>query len=77
MQYSNIKVGDHVDSVKKPTINYRVLSIGAGWVNVQCMWIKKLAYNVRAKSLVSHDDTVRINRANGTSSAKMFTPTAR
>ena len=66
MKYSDIKIGDDVDSAKRPTVNYKVLSMGAGWVNVQCMFNKNLAYNVRAKSLVSHDDTVRIHRAKST-----------
>ena len=68
MKYSDIEVGAYVDSAKRPTINYKVLSMGAGWVNVQCMFNKNLAYNIRirAKSLVSHDDTVRINRAKST-----------
>ena len=65
MQYSNIKVGDHVDSIRKPTVNYTVIRMDNGWVTLQCMFNKNVAYNIRirAKSLMSHDDTVRINRA--------------
>ena len=55
MKYSEMKIGDYVDSVYSG-IGYEVIGLNAGWVKVQCIYHRKRVYNTHAKSLTLHAD---------------------
>lgn len=59
MNYSDITVGDYVDSAKDQLLRYVVIGLNAGWVEVQCFsGMGHFTHNTRAKFLAPHSPTI-------------------
>ena len=61
MKYSEMKIGDYVNSVYSGVV-YEVIGLNAGWVKVQCILLHDRTHNTHARCLVPHKDFIDPDR---------------